>query len=206
MNPLIQLVTMWTQYEQGRKAPDLKGFLTFLNTSLRAPDSRKSATDEAQSHGKLIRIIGRLSSAYGFYHRAAMLPHNLPSADSFYYLNSLQQLGEVRKMELINYLFVENTTGMETIGKLADAGLVSETDPSDRRARLLSISRKGQKVLSACLADASRVNAMIFSGLGSTEVDTCIALLENLEKYHSQSTMDLKGMSFEDMCRRVLKV
>lgn len=197
MDPLIELVTLWSRFVADGGPGDLQTFAEYIR---QRRDDHPAKKTKGGDLGVLARIIGRIGSAYGFYHRAAMSDLNLPSPDSFFYLNSLNQLGEVRKTELINYLFVEITTGMETIGKLVESGLIRErTDPADGRARLIKLTAKGSKKLNSCRSNASKVNEMIFYQMASKDVEQCIGLLEDTEKSHTQRTLALKGKSFNEM-------
>ena len=203
MDPLIELVTLWTQFISKGNKRELLHFAEYLRERPDLYPVRKTRGGEI---GVLARIIGRIGSAYGFYHRSAMAEMNMPSPDSFYYLNSLNQLGEVRKMELINYLFVEATTGMETIGKLVGVGLIRERiDPADGRARLIKLTSKGSKKLKTCVSNASKVNEMIFYGMSSENVEQCIDLLADIEKMHTQRTLALKGKSFNEMYSSIVR-
>ncbi|MEO8475407.1 MAG: winged helix DNA-binding protein, partial [Chryseolinea sp.] len=121
---IVELVTRWSAYEEKHSNPDIVAFCRLVISGETIKE--KKITDRAEKIGQLARIIGRLSSVYGLYHRSAMLNNGLPANDSFFFLNVLNQLGEVNKSDLINYLLAETTTGMEAINKLVNAGLVKE--------------------------------------------------------------------------------
>ena len=194
--PIVKLVSEWTLYEETHPDTDIHSFCRYVL----ARDDKQSKTSRGENIGQLARIIGRLSSAYGLYHRAAMLGHKLPSPESFYYLNCFVQLGEVKKTELINYMFAETTTGMEAINKLIKTGLAKERpDPNDGRAKLVSITDKGLKKLKECMPNAQKVNEMVFQNLSDDTIDVCIELLKSAEATHSRKSVELKQMSFKDM-------
>ncbi|MEI9922041.1 MAG: winged helix DNA-binding protein [Bacteroidota bacterium] len=200
--PIVKLVSEWSSYEDKNPGADIASFCRYI---LSRPESKPTAT-RSENVGQLARIIGRLSSAYGLYHRAAMTNTKLPATDSFYYLNCLMQLGEVKKMELINYLFAETTTGMEAINKLHKAGLVKERpDPSDGRAKLVSITDKGIKKLKECMSNAQKVNEMIFRSLDDDTISTCIDLLKSAEATHSRRSVELKQKPFNEMYKVMMK-
>lgn len=57
-------------------------------------------------------------------------------------------MGEVKKTDLINYLFYEYTTGIEVINKFVTDRLISEKqDPNDKRAKLIKLTEKGLEAL-----------------------------------------------------------
>ena len=200
--PIVKLVSEWTSYEEKHPDADIASFCRYMLSRTGA----KPTTSRSENIGQLARIIGRLASAYGLYHRAAMLSTKLPAADSFFYLNCLRQLGDVRKTELINYMFAETTTGMEAINKLVKAGLVKDRpDPADGRARRISITDKGMKKLKECMSNAQRVNDMIFRNLDDDTVNTCIELLRSTEVTHSRRSVELKQKPFDEMYEAMMK-
>jgi DNA-binding MarR family transcriptional regulator len=198
--PIVKLVSEWAAFEEKHPGADLHTFCQYIvSRSDAKPGTR------AEQIGHLARIIGRIGSAYALYHRAAMDKMNLPSNDSFFYLNCLYQLGEVRKTELINYLFAETTTGMEGISKLIKNGLAKERqDPDDGRAKLVKISEKGLRKLKECMPDAQKVNEMVFRHLSDDTINTCIQLLQATEATHSRRAIELKQKPFTDMYREMM--
>lgn len=198
---IVKLVTEWADFEEKHPNADIHSFCRYM---LSRPDA-KSTRPRAENIGHLARIIGRLSSAYGLYHRAAMDGSKLPANDSFYYLNCLYQLGEVKKTELINYLFAETTTGMEGINKLVKAGLAKERpDPADGRAKLVSITDKGMRKLKECVPNAHKVNEMVFKQLSDDTISTVIQLLQSVEAMHSKKSVELKQEPFNVMYRQMM--
>lgn len=199
--PIVKLVSEWTSYEEKHPDADIASFCRYI---LSRPEARPVGT-RAEKIGQLARIIGRLASAYGLYHRAAMASAKLPAPDSFFYLNCLMQLGEVKKTELINYMFAEITTGMEAINKLHKAGLVKERpDPGDGRAKLVSITDKGMKKLKECMSNGVKVNEMVFHDLTDDTIDICIELLKSSEATHSRRSVELKQKPFSEMYQAMM--
>ena len=198
---IVKLVTEWSAFEDKHPNADIQVFCRYI---LSRPDA-KASRPRSENIGHLARIIGRLSSAYALYHRAAVDGSKLPSNESFFYLNCLFQLGEVKKTELINYLFAEITTGMEGINKLVKAGLAKErADPADGRAKLVSITDKGLRKLKECMPNAQKVNEMIFRDLSDDTISTVIQLLQSAEAIHSKKSIELKQQPFAAMYREMM--
>lgn len=206
MKAVVELISEWAAFEEGHPKEGINGFCRYLLQKEKLNKSGKNPEkNSTQKKGTLLRIIGRLSSAYALYHRAAMADMNLPGPESFYYLNSLYQLGEVRKTDLINYQFAETTTGMVAIAKLVEDGFFQERpDPSDARAKLIRITDKGKKKLTACSERAAKVNEMLFAGIDEEAIDLCILLLNGIEKEHSKLAIEVKNKSFDEMYKEVL--
>ena len=66
MDPLIELVTLWTQFISKGNKRELLHFAEYLRERPDLYPVRKTRGGEI---GVLARIIGRIGSAYGFYHR-----------------------------------------------------------------------------------------------------------------------------------------
>jgi DNA-binding MarR family transcriptional regulator len=200
-NPLVELVQAWVSFARndGANADD------FCRYFLASRNHDSAAETKEFQRGQLARIIGRIGSAYSVYHRAAIEKMGLPTPDSFYFLNSLYQLGEVKKIGLINYMFAEVTTGMLTIQKLLEGGLVQERpDPDDGRAWLIKLTEKGKKKLASCRENAIRVNEIIFKQLDSEAIAVCISLLSPVERLHSTQAVQLKNKPFDEIYKSVM--
>jgi len=203
MKPVVQLVSAWSEFAEIYPEGDLQTFCLYQIEKGKA--SSKTESNRSYKTGGLLRIIGRLSSAFGLYHRAAMTDMGLPSPESFFYLNSINMLGEVRKTELINYQFAETTTGMAAILKLVEEGMISErSDPTDARARLIKITDKGKKKLKECTERAVKVKEMFFNNLDDSAIDLCTHLLSKTEQEHSKLAVQVKNKPFEEMYAEVM--
>ncbi|MBX2924681.1 MAG: winged helix DNA-binding protein [Chitinophagaceae bacterium] len=196
IEPLVELMVAWTNYSRQVAQPSVEEFCRYTIES--GYSKIKLSTIEIQ--GKLIRAIGRIASAYGLYHKAAMTEMGLPGHESFYYLNGLNTIGDGKKMDLINYLMAETTTGMDAIQKLIRAGLISErTDAEDRRAKYIRLTAKGKRKLADCYALSAKVNEMIFHGIPDQVISMCAKLLSAIEEEHSKKAVALKGRDFKEM-------
>ena len=78
--PIVKLVSEWTNFEDHYPGADIQSFCRYI---LSRPDA-KAKKPRSETIGQLARIIGRLSSAYALYHRAAIEGMKLPASDSFY--------------------------------------------------------------------------------------------------------------------------
>jgi len=199
MNKSVQLLIEWDAFERSHSGAEIEDFCRY-----RLAKTDQADTDPSYDQGLLLKIIGRIGSAFGLYHRAAMKEADLPSPESFYFLNGLAHLGVVKKTGLINYLFYEYTTGMEVISKLLLNRLISEeSDPNDKRARLIALTEKGKSVLRESYGQSSRVSKMIFGDMDRESVKLCIHLLKNIEEKHSRMAIELRNKDFEEMYRVV---
>lgn len=198
MNKAVELLVSWDKFNQIHPDSSLNDFCRYFI----AQSSEKS--DESHQAGLLLKTLGRITSAFGLYHRAAMASIDMPSSESFFFLNGIAHFGEVKKTNLIRYLFFEYTTGMEAINKLIRNDLVFEKhDPDDRRAKLLTLTEKGKKLLDEGYRQSSRVSEILFSGVDPDTINLSLQLLQPVEEKHSQIAIELKSETFEEIFKKV---
>ncbi|HEY4323642.1 MAG TPA: winged helix DNA-binding protein [Mucilaginibacter sp.] len=203
MSKLVELVTAWDKFNREHAEQSVEQFCRHYLARQQAPQP-ETKQDRKQKTGGLLKLMGRITSAFALYHRAAMTQTALPNAESFYYLNGLNFLGEARKTELINYLFAEYTTGMEAIGKLIEAEYITEKpDPTDKRAKLIKLTKKGLKQLHESYSYSSKAGEMIFDDVSSDTIMLCQALLKPIEERHTKLLPSLKNKDFDAMYHQV---
>lgn len=208
MSALLDIITAWEPFNERYPDRSARDFYEYA-LAQQAEDGARSATEKpsstAEHAGDLLQTMARIGSAFTLYHRAAMAQTALPSPDSFYYLNSLNMLGEARKTELITHLLAEYTTGMEAISRLLTNHLIHERpDPTDKRARLISLTKKGTDLLKTCQALSAKAAEMVFGQLPPADLAQCQRLLQATEQQHSQWVGTLKGKPFEAMYAEVM--
>jgi DNA-binding MarR family transcriptional regulator len=202
MNKAVKLLVEWDSYEQENPTANLEDFCRYYL----AKQNIAKENNISNSRGMLLKTMGRITSAFNLYQRAAMSETVLPFPDGFYYLNGLAHLGEVRKTDLINFLLVEYTTGMEAISKLLDEDFIqTRPDKSDGRARLISLTEKGKQTLVECYKYITKAGEMIFNEMSEDAILLCIYQLEDIEKKHSKLAVEVKGKSFEEMYNYIKK-
>jgi len=203
-NPVVDLVMAWAEYDQQFPQQPIEQFCQYYLAQKKQAES-KNDVPPSQQQGSLLRIIGRISSAYAFYHRAAITQTRLPTADSFYYLNGLSYLGEVRKTELINYLFAEYTTGMEGINRLLASNYINErADPTDKRAKLIELTTEGRQALAEAYRYTAKAAELIFHQVGEDTIQLVESLLQPIEQRHTQILAELKTKEFEVMYNQLM--
>jgi DNA-binding MarR family transcriptional regulator len=143
-------------------------------------------------------------SAFNMYHRAAMAQIEMPSSESFFFLNGIAYHGEIKKTDLINYLFFEYTTGMEAINKLLKNEFIKETvDSDDKRAKLLCLTEKGKELLKEGYRQSTKVSEMIFKDVSADAIRLANQLLGRIEQKHSKLVASLKNAEFDKMHKTV---
>ena len=198
MNKAVELLTKWDAFDQNYPDGSLADFCRYYLALEAEPQ------EDGQLRGTLLKNMGRIMSAFNMYHRAAMAQIEMPSSESFYFLNGIAHHSEIKKTDLINYLFFEYTTGMEAINKLLKNELIMETvDEDDKRAKLLCLTEKGKALLGEGYRQSAKVGEMIFKDVPADAIRLANQLLSPIEKKHSKLAVSLKNTEFDKMYKTV---
>ena len=201
MKPIVQLVDEWTAFEEVSEQPTVEAFCRYYLQKQRPKPKQAGKKGERIMNGAyLLKTLGRILSAYSLYFRSAVNHIGIPPAESFYYLNGLLHLGEVRKSDLINYMFAETTTGMEVINRLIREDKIDErTSPDDKRAKLIKITGKGITALDEYYMISGKVVEMTFKGIDDDILTDCYEMLKYCEQRNSSVAIELKNKPFDQM-------
>lgn len=206
MKPIVQLVEEWSGFEEISTDHSVEAFCRYyLEKQRPKPKTPGAAGERIRNGAYLLKTMGRIMSAYSLYFRSAVNHIGIPPAESFYYLNGLMHLGEVRKSDLINYMFAETTTGMEVINKLIREKKVAErTSPDDKRAKLIQITKKGTEALEEYYKISKQVVEMVFKGINDHTLIECYEMLKYCEQRNSNMAIELKNKPFNQMYDQVM--
>ena len=207
MNQLVSLVNEWDQFEKTNPGGDISNFCRYYLAKQQAGKNVKLSvgstppTDEST----LAKIMGRILGAFSVYHHAAMDKAGTPFRETFYFLNSLYHIKEAKKTELIQHMFLEYTTGMDALSKLIKTGYIKERPhDTDKRAKLVSLSKKGEKMLQTLYPYMARSTEMLFKDMHPEAIKLCISLLADVEVRQSKIVYNLKTNDFDEMYKEVM--
>lgn len=206
MKPVVQLVEEWTAFEEVSEQPTVEAFCRYYLQKQRPKPKQAGKKGERIMNGAyLLKTLGRILSAYSLYFRSAVNYIGIPPAESFYYLNGLLHLGEVRKSDLINYMFAETTTGMEVINRLIREEKIDErTSPDDKRAKLIKVNQKGLAALDEYYKISGKVVEMTFKGIDDEILIDCYEMLKYCEQRNSSLAIELKNKPFDQMYEHIM--
>ena|SRR5450432_2445430 len=201
MNKLVQLVNEWDKFEKNNSKATIDEFCRYyLNRKKAATQKLAGGIIPTGQTSLLMKIIARITGAFSVYQKLAMAEAGLPFPDAYFYLHGLFNLGEIKKTELINYLLAEYTTGITGIDKLINYSLIDERPgKTDKRVKLISLSKKGEKLLQKCYKNAGKPGQMIFNSLSEKDIKFCINLLSAIEIKHSALAVKYKTETFDTM-------
>ncbi|WP_114937715.1 MarR family winged helix-turn-helix transcriptional regulator [Mucilaginibacter endophyticus] len=206
MKPVVQLVEEWAAFEEVSEQPTVEAFCRYYLQKQRPKPKQAGKKGERIMNGAyLLKTLGRILSAYSLYFRSAVNYIGIPPAESFYYLNGLLHLGEVRKSDLINYMFAETTTGMEVINRLIREEKIDErTSPDDKRAKLIKVNQKGLAALDEYYKISGKVVEMTFKGIDDEILIDCYEMLKYCEQRNSSLAIELKNKPFDQMYEHIM--
>ena len=87
---------------------------------------------------------------------------------------------------------------LRQLTNLINESLIDERPgKTDKRIKLIRISKKGEKLLQKCYKNAGKPGQMIFNSLAEKDIKFCIDLLSAIEIKHSALAVKSKTETFE---------
>jgi len=204
MNKTVELVNEWAKFEQRYPEGTIEEFCRRYLIAQR--EKKEIGTNfrgviPPQVNAYLSKLIGRVSQIMLLYGEVALksVPE-IKNMEEFYFLNAVRHLGESRKTEIIAYNFTELSTGIDVLNRLQKNKLIEErTDPVDKRARLMTATTRGDKVLNKCYEALLRAGDIVFWDMGQEDKKLCIQLLKSVEIKHAKLVMELKNKTLDEI-------
>jgi DNA-binding MarR family transcriptional regulator len=203
MNKAVKLINEWANFDEQYPEASIEEFCRHYLIKKREEASQQEKSDgpqPPQQENVLLKLIGRISGIGQLY--AGELLRDLPDIQpkDFYYLVTIWHAGDSRKTDIINRQLSELSTGMDILNHLKSISLIEErVDPSDRRAKLISITEKGKKVLYQCFRRMSKVGAILFDEVAEEDRKLCIQLLQNIEIKHTKLALEVKNKGIKEV-------
>ncbi|WP_430972553.1 MarR family winged helix-turn-helix transcriptional regulator [Sunxiuqinia rutila] len=198
-----QLIDLFEEYEQGEEHMDLLGFSRWMIGRLeeepelnqkvvsknKIPQDGASTSFllELNEKARFLEIISRMARYHEFYTRKALKDLIINTRLEFLFLQSIDQMEKAKKTDLINTYHLEYTTGMDTIRRLKNNGLLDEKqDESDKRAKLLLLTEKGKQVLSQSIKRIKDENTLFFAAISENKWKKVLPVLEEIDVFHDE--------------------
>jgi DNA-binding MarR family transcriptional regulator len=150
-----------------------------------ATDRRQLAVDLAAADESPLRsLLGFLLKRAHNDHQAIQAPalesHEIDGR-FLAVLTVVSELGPAPQQRLVELLNVDRTTMVALVDKLEQKGLVSRNpDPHDRRAYLISITRRGKQIRRRAQAAADDAEREFLRNLSEAERQQFLSLLQKL--------------------------
>ncbi|NLR77343.1 MarR family winged helix-turn-helix transcriptional regulator [Chitinophaga eiseniae] len=151
------------------------------------------------------KLIGRLAGMQTAYSKMALQEIPEFELDWFYFLNSIYHLKEVKKTQIIQYNFTEQTTGIDILNRLKKQGYITErTDPEDKRAKLVSLTKAGEKILFKLYQLLHKPTLLMYSDLDDKDKQVVINLLKDTEQKHQEVLSNAKNKTIDELLTAAL--
>ncbi|MGC9355036.1 MAG: MarR family winged helix-turn-helix transcriptional regulator [Mariniphaga sp.] len=214
---LKQVIDFYEEYEQNEKQLDLLSFARWITNKLdEEPDlnrkvvSEKNAvafpdevpvTKKFDEKTRFLESVSRIARYHEFYSRKALKDLVINTRLEFLFLQTVDLMEKAKKTDLINTYHLEYTTGMDTIRRLSNNGLLDEIqDESDKRAKLLVLTKKGRDILVQANKRMSDENKMFLTAINDNKWKKAMQILEEIDEFHSNVYQNHGDKPFAELC------
>src|SRR5687768_819826 len=124
MEEVITILQLWSAYQKDHPKSEFEDFCRFYLTSQKIktfkPVEAKAAPFDTNS--RFMMTVSRTILAFWVYMRIALKDTPLPSIENIMFCSALNNLGESRKTDVINYAMMEISTGTDILNRLIKRG------------------------------------------------------------------------------------
>ncbi|MBD1426019.1 MarR family winged helix-turn-helix transcriptional regulator [Sphingobacterium arenae] len=204
MSELVKLISAWEEYAQKNTDVSATEFCMYYL----ATESNNQLFDgltPPDLDTTFAKLIGRLAGMQAAYSKMAL--HDMPGFELewFYFLSSIYHLKEVKKTQIIQYNFAEQTTGIDTLNKLKKHGYIAErTAPDDKRAKLVKLTPEGEKILFHLYQLLYKPTLLMYNDIDSKDKQVVINILKDTEQKHQDILSRSKSKSIDELLVELL--
>lgn len=200
---LKKLMDLWESYEEETDQPEMQEFAEWLTNRIKQrPDlnykEQKKRMRNVESKNlqvlktfdepaRFLECTSRISRLHEFYLKKFLSDLPINNRVEFLFLYTVNDKKSAKKTELINVHLLDYTTGMDTIKRLVNNGLLEELpDETDKRAKLLVITQEGKKVLGQALKKVNDEIHMFLACISMNKWKKTLAVFEEMNDFHSE--------------------
>lgn len=212
---LKQLIDHYESYEDQHAEPSLAGFAHWLKEKQDEEAISESMTNEkagidriktiasqkqTDDRARFLETISRLARLHDFYTRKAFKDLTINNRLEFLFLQTIKQNGDTKKTDLINLFNLEYTTGMDTIRRLINNGLLSEVqNETDKRAKLLALTEEGKTFLQIAAKRMKEENSLFLAAINDNKWKKILPALEEIDTFHQEIYRVHSGKPFAEL-------
>ncbi|MBC9909888.1 MarR family winged helix-turn-helix transcriptional regulator [Chitinophaga varians] len=204
MGELTKLISAWEEYIQKNNTASAAEFCMYFLAKERNQQLFGGLTPP-DLDTTFAKLIGRLANMQTTYSKMAL--QDLPGFELewFYFLNTIYHLKEVKKIQVIQYNFAEQTTGIDILNKLKKLGYITErTDPEDKRAKLVSLTKAGEKILFKVYQLLHKPTLLMYSDIDHKDKQVVVNILRDTETQHQAILSNIRNKSIDDLLSETL--
>ncbi|MDX9882382.1 MAG: MarR family transcriptional regulator [Prolixibacteraceae bacterium] len=199
---LKQVIDLYEDYEQEEKHLSLLNFAHWITDKLndepeldqkvgseKYPGQQASLSlplKQLNEKARFLETVSRIARYHEFYTRKALKDLVINNRLEFLFLQSVGSMQKAKKTDLINLYNLEYTTGMDTIRRLINNGLLYEVqDETDKRAKLLALTPGGEDILKQSVKNINEENVMFFAAISDNKWKKILPVLEEIDAFHN---------------------
>ncbi len=208
MEEIIMILQQWADYRKNHPTSNFEEFCRFYLAKphikeYKKPKTGKPAPPDADS--MFWMTVSRTTLSFWVYMRIALRGTPIPSIESLMVCAALNNLGESRKTDVINYAMMEISTGTDIINRLVAKGFIKQrVDPEDKRSKLLTLSETGRKALFQCFKQAAIARQIMLADVTDDEKKLVAQILYPLQEKHAKLSVQNKGKTIKEIYDEVV--
>jgi DNA-binding MarR family transcriptional regulator len=195
---LKQLLDLYEDYEESSSDLDVLDFAHWIINRLHEdPDLNKSVSrsspgstfpfkSQLDEKTRFLEVTARIARYHEFYIRKFLKDMVINTRLEFLFLQCVNIMGKAKKTDLINIFHLEYTTGMDTIRRLVNNGLLSKVqDESDKRIKLLIMTGSGKSVYEQSRKRIQDESTLFFTAINDNKWKKALPVLEQIDDLHN---------------------
>ncbi len=171
---------------KSHEEPELQDQLINKAISARYPSAAVSLKNHFDDKIRFLEAAAGIARYHEFYARKALKDMVINTRLEFLFLQAVDMLERAKKTDLINMYHLEYTTGMDTIRRLINNGLLYEIqDETDKRIKLLIMSDLGKSVYEQAKKRINDESTMFFTVISDNKWKKVLPVLEEIDDFHN---------------------
>lgn len=216
-NKITQLISRWSEFEYKTGSSDMADFGRWLSCHAEKRKAEPAGvSSEAAGHltfykkmppaRQFLTLLSRGARFLDFYLKKAFEGLEISSRLEFQFLVSIHEMKNPKKTDVIYFNLVEISTGVETLKRMQKNGLVTDfSDPTDKRTKRLTLTAKGNEVLSAALKKFRFLDQLVNSFGSDDSWQAFIPSLMWFNDFHNEVYHKHKEKSFDQLMDLILR-
>jgi DNA-binding MarR family transcriptional regulator len=208
MNTTVDLVNEWAKFESRHPNAGIEEFCRYYLLQQKAKQKPAKFLGDVLPPGKsslLTKLLVKLVRIYDVYIAVAIRDLKIRQPEEFYFLSVIKNLKSPKKTEVIYHTVNELSNGLNIVNSLLKQGYITEQqDRDDMRAKRVSLTAKGEKILKQCYDQIHKVSELMFLEMHEDEIMLCIQLLKRVEGKFSDKWLIHKNKSFDEIYHSVM--
>lgn len=209
------LIGLWNEYEETEASPTFSDFGKWLTIMEKKNESVNECDDSTILEGKrhhvffykkmplqrqFLTLLSRGARFIDFYMRKAFQNLEIQSRLEFQFLISIRGMDNPRKTDIIYFNLVEISTGVETLKRLQNRGLVEDfNDESDKRVKRIRLTSVGETAVDKALKKFNDLDNIANTFGKEDNLKAFIPALMAFNDYHTQIYHRSKDKPFEEL-------